>query len=300
MVVNSSRPLWGILAELWVQLLPVTGYIVVISLLDLQFHFEEVAFPFSVLAVLGTVIGLLLAFRTNSAYARWWEARILWGAIVNDSRSWTRQVMAFQSTQPEPGDELVREMVYRQAAWCFALARFLRKQDELQDLSPFLSEEDMKECGTSKHVPNTLLQQQTRRMYELRDQGKLDSYSFIELERTLVRLTNSMGGCERIRNTPFPRSYSRIVDGMMFVFVILLPFGLTDMPAPALIATAIILSFAFLLVDRLAIFLQDPFSNRPSDTPVLALSRNIEINLRQMIGETELPEKIEPVRGVLY
>jgi len=109
-----------------------------------------------------------------------------------------------------------------------------------------------------------------------------------------------MGGCERIRNTPFPALYSRMVHALIYGFVLFLPFGLVQVPTPGLIFISLSLSLGFLLVDHAAIYLQDPFSNRPSDTPTLALSRTIEINIRQMLGETELPDKIEPVDGVLY
>ncbi len=109
-----------------------------------------------------------------------------------------------------------------------------------------------------------------------------------------------MGGCERIKNTPFPSSYSRMVHGMIYIFVFFLPFGLFNVPSPALVLTSVSLSYGFLLIDRVAIYLQDPFNNQPSDTPMLSLSRTIEINIRQMLGETELPDPMEPVNGVLY
>ncbi len=115
-----------------------------------------------------------------------------------------------------------------------------------------------------------------------------------------MRLTNSMGGCERIKNTPFPQTYSRMVHAMIYVFAIFLPFGLVNVPWIGLVLTALTLSCGFLLIEQVAIYLQNPFSNRPSDTPVLALSRTIEINIKQMLGEQDLPEKLEPVSGVLY
>jgi putative membrane protein len=194
----------------------------------------------------------------------------------------------------------IRQMVYRQAAWCYALSRNLRGQDPIKDLHSLLSTAEIESYQGSHNVPNALLQRQGSELRDLFDQDGLDLYAFVELERTLSRLTNSMGGCERIKNTPFPASYSRMVHGMIYIFVLFLPFGLFNVPAAVLVATSLSLSYGCLLIDRVAMYLQDPFSNRPSDTPMLSLSRTIEINIRQMLEETQLPEKPLPVDGVLY
>lgn len=302
MVVDSPRPFWSLVGGLWLPLLPIIAYVLLISWLDLQFHFEEFNFPVAIVTVLGTVIGLLLAFRTNSGYGRWWEARILWGAIVNDSRTWTRQLLEFSQVtdNQDEGQSMLQQMALRQAAWCFALSRNLRGQDPTTDLQSLMDCAEIESYQSSHNVPNDILLRQAMELRKLSDGGHLVHYQFVELERTLARLTNSMGGCERIKNTPFPASYSRLVHGSIYVFVMFLPFGLVNVPSLGLVLTSLALSFGFLLIDRVAMYLQDPFSNRPSDTPMLALSRTIEINIKQMLGETTLPPKLEPVKGVLY
>ena len=303
MVIDSHRPFWSLVAGLWPHLLPVGLYVSLISWLDLQYHFEQFNFPVAIVTALGTVIGLLLAFRTNSGYGRWWEARILWGAIVNDSRTWTRQLLGFaHQTDIQDEEHLARlhQMALRQAAWCFALSRSLRGQQPTTDLQELMDHAEIESYQTSHNVPNDILLRQAHELRELSDRERLDQYQFVELERTLIRLTNSMGGCERIKNTPFPASYSRLGHGLIYIFTVFLPFGLVNVPWQGLVFTSLSLSFAFLLIDRVATYLQDPFSSRPSDTPMLALSRTIEINIRQMLGQTELPPKLEPVNGVLY
>ena len=110
---------------------------------------------------------------------------------------------------------------------------------------------------------------------------------------------NIMGGCERIKNTIFPTSYSRMVHALNYIFVAFLPFGLVNVPALGLLITSMTLAFGFLLIEQVSTYLQDPFSNRPSDTPMLSLSRKIEINIKQMLGDQDLPQPIEPVNGVL-
>jgi len=168
------------------------------------------------------------------------------------------------------------------------------------DLENLLNAAEIQSYQSSRHVPNDILHRQAMELRGLSDDGLLELYQFVELERTLSRLTNWMGGCERIKNTPFPPSYGRMVHGMIYIFVFFLPFGLFDVPSAGLVATSLSLSYGFLLIERVAMYLQDPFSNRPSDTPMLGLSRTIEINIKQMLGETELPPKLEPVSGVLY
>ncbi len=91
-----------------------------------------------------------------------------------------------------------------------------------------------------------------------------------------------------------------MVHGLIYLFALFLPFGLVNVPAVGLVFTSFSLSFALLFIDQVSIYLQDPFSNRPSDTPMLSLSRTIEINLKQMLGETDVPEKLAPIDGVLY
>lgn len=315
MVTNSFRqPFRMLLGDLWRPLVPILSYILVISWLDIQFHLEEYNFPVSVVAILGTVIGIVLAFRTNSGYSRWWEARTLWGSIVNDSRTWTRQLLEFTGAcednlarRTEAGREgteaafadSIRKMTHRQAAWCYALARNLRGQNPLEDLPGLLDAAELDDYSQSLHVPNALLLRQAIELRELHQRRQLELFQWIELEQTLTRLTNAMGGCERIKNTPFPLSYSRIVDTCIYVFVFFLPFSLVNVPAAALIFTSLSLTLSFLLIERVAIYLEDPFHNYPTDTPMLALSRTIEINLRQMLGDRDLPPKWEPVDGVL-
>lgn len=295
---NPISTLWAVARELWAHFIVIVLYVATIEYLDIRYGLERLEFPDTMVAILGTVIGLLLAFRTNSCYCRWWEARTLWGAIVNDSRTWTRQLCEFISPTSDDAKLVVKRMSYRQIAWCYSLSRSLRTEEPIQDLKGLLPASEIREVA-GKHVPNMLLLQQGRELQQLKRRGQLETFEFIELEKTLLRLTNAMGGCERIRNTTFPRSYTRMINLMIYLFVIFLPFGLVEVPWFGLVSTSISFAIAFLMVDRVSIFLQDPFSNRPSDTPTQSISRTIDINIREMLGETELPQKFVAVNGIL-
>ena len=214
--------LWSVARELWRHFIAVVLYVSVIEGLDIRYDWKDNAFPLPVIAIMGTVIGLLLAFRTNSCYGRWWEARILWGAIVNDSRTWTRQLLEFTASTGTECQTTLTRMCHRQIAWCYALSRGLRGQEATQDLGNLLAEEEICEIR-EKHLPNLLLLRQGQELRALRQQGHLETLEFVELEKTLLRLTNAMGGCERIRNTTFPRSYTRMINLLIYLFVICLP-----------------------------------------------------------------------------
>ena len=304
MITGSYKPFLGVFKTLRKHTVIISLYVCGIAWLDIQYHLEVYNFPVAIVVAPATFIGLLLAFRTNASYGRWWEARILWGAIVNDSRTWVRQLMEFEksaSADPaKPVDEQIRKMAIRQAAWCYALCSSLRGEDPWSHLEGLLESSEIETLRTQKNVPNAILKKQGEDLRQLYDAQRIELFTFVELERTLVRLTNSMGGCERIRNTIFPVSYSRMVTALIYGFVILLPFGLVNVPPAPLIAASLCLSMAFLLIDRIAQFLQDPFSKHPSDTPMLTLSRTIEINIRQMLRETELPDPIQPENGIAW
>lgn len=308
MLVSDSPKMIGVLVrDVGPSIVLIVIYVCIVCWLDMTYHFEQLQFPISLIGVFGTIIGLLLAFRTNSAYARWWEARALWGAIVNDSRSWTRQVLVFVKTSQadhsgnaSPDSEVVRLLCLRQIAWCYALARELRRQDPLQDLSTWLPADEISVYQEQRNVANSLLLRNAEALRGLAEKISLSTYERVELERTLVRLTNAMGGCERIKNTPFPLSYSRMVHFSVYALMILLPFGLADLPVFGLMTLSLVFSLSFLAVERVAIMLQDPFSNAPSDTPMLTLARTIEINIKQMLDDDELPQPLQPRDGLLF
>ncbi|MCG8308576.1 MAG: hypothetical protein MI975_14380 [Cytophagales bacterium] len=301
MIVKLQIPWKKIIKDLRVSFLFIVVYMSAISVIDYFYPLEEIHVPLTLITVPGTVIALLLGFRTNSAYDRWWEARIIWGAIVNDSRTWVRQLMTFIKYESKSSAEFdaIRKMALRHVAWNYSLARQLRKHDPIQDLKKLVDNNEIKLLRQKQNVSNAILYMQAEEIKRLYESGWLDKYQFVQLDGTLSRLTDSMGKCERIKNTVFPASYSLLVDLLIYLWIFFLPFGLVDMIGLILIPTTISLAFSFLVIEKVAIFMQDPFENQPTDTPMLALSRTIEINIMQELGEQEIPQPILPVHGVL-
>lgn len=301
MIVKLQIPWKRILKDLRMPMFFIMIYMTGISIYDHYLSLKEIHIPIAIITVPGTVIALLLGFRTNSAYDRWWEARIIWGAIVNDSRTWVRQLMTFIHFEHRNSTEfhLIQEMSLRHIAWNYALTRHLRKQDPTKDLKGMITDEEIDKLNAKFNIPNALLYTQGQKLKNAYKDNLIDAYQFVQLDRTLTDLTDAMGRCERIKNTIFPSSYSLLVDLLIYLWILFLPFGLVDMIGYILIPTTISLAFSFLVIDRIAVYMQDPFENMPSDTPMLSLSRTIEINIKQELNIENIPEPVKPENGVL-
>jgi putative membrane protein len=276
-------------------------YMSSISIIDFYYPMQSLHIPIALITVPGTVIALLLGFRTNSAYDRWWEARIIWGAIVNDSRTWVRQLLTFVDCKGNSSIAYahVRKMAMRHIAWNYALTGHLRKLDTTPSFEDRLDVAEMRTVKTKTNVPNALLYNQGQDLKTLRESQLIDQYQFVSLDQTLTRFTDSMGKCERIKNTVFPTSYSLLVDVLIYMWIFFLPLGLIDNIGLFLIPTTVSLAFSFLAIDRIAYYMQDPFDNIPSDTPMMALSRTIEINILEELEEKSIPHPLLPINGVL-
>ena len=269
-----------------------------------QWSGERTEFPIAIPAMLGTALSILISFRTNAAYERWWEARQVWGEIVNDSRTLARQVTTLVQPSGDGAEqEEIRcvhaDMVHRQIAWNYALAASLRGQDVLAAVDGLLEEDEREALAVRSNKPNAILQTQGAKVRELLWSGRIDTFRFLPLEDTLRRLTDHMGKCERIKNTVFPPYYGYLVSRVVWLFCALLPWGLVDVMSWYAVPVAVLTGVAFLLLEDLGAALADPFEDRPSDTPMTALATTIEINLRQMLGETEVPDRPQPVDDIL-
>jgi putative membrane protein len=301
MIIELKIPWKRILKDLKYVMIFIVIYMSSISIIDFYYPMQSLHIPIALITVPGTVIALLLGFRTNSAYDRWWEARIIWGAIVNDSRTWVRQLLTFVDCKGNSSIAYahVRKMAMRHIAWNYALTGHLRKLDTTPSFEDRLDVAEMRTVKTKTNVPNALLYNQGQDLKTLRESQLIDQYQFVSLDQTLTRFTDSMGKCERIKNTVFPTSYSLLVDVLIYMWIFFLPLGLIDNIGLFLIPTTVSLAFSFLAIDRIAYYMQDPFDNIPSDTPMMALSRTIEINILEELEEKSIPHPLLPINGVL-
>jgi putative membrane protein len=246
--------------------------------------------PLTIPAFIGTAISILLSFKLSQSYDRWWEARKVWGAIVNDSRSF---VIQLQTLTAKGNDTVVKKIAFRQIAWCYSLGQSLRGLNATENLDEFISPEDIEEIQKHNNKPLALLQLHWKDIKELKEQNQLDLFSQIQLDDTLVRLCDAQGKSERIKTTVFPVTYRLFLHAIIYLFVITLAISLRVeglFETPLLIA----ISSAFFLLEKSATHMQDPFENRPTDTAMTAIARTIEINIKQLLKETEIPKPLQP------
>jgi ion channel-forming bestrophin family protein len=293
MLLKKNIPLKYVFGKIKYEILLVAVYTLVIVILHDRFNLKHMAIPLSVPMIMGTVISLLLAFRSNQAYDRWWEARTIWGAIVNDSRSFTRQVLSFiedSSYNSEEVNHFRERMVRRQIAWCYSLSQSLRGLDGKEGLERLISKREVAHVSKYANTPMALLELHARDLNYALKQGWLNEFQQVTLDQTLSRLCDAMGKCERIKNTVFPATYSLYIHFAMNFFILLLPFALIEYFGLVEVPLVVAIAASFLLIEKMAIHLQDPFDNKPTDTPMTAISRNIERDLKQMLNDHQLPE----------
>jgi putative membrane protein len=254
------------------------------------------AVPNTAVGPMATALAIFLAFHNNGSYDRWWEARKQWGQLVNSSRSFARQVRSFVDDAAVHG-----ELLHRQIAFAHALRLHLRRQaDALHELAPFLPAGELEAVKRSSNPPLTVLQLQADRLKALRDRGALSDFRAVQLDQTLSDLANVQGACERIKNTPLPRQYEFYTRLFLFFFVAILPATMLDALGWRTPFFTVPTSFLFFALEGVASVNEDPFENRIQDTPMTALCRTIEINLRELAGEKDLPVPLQPVDGYLF
>lgn len=278
MLLNKRISIFTFLKQIKFDITAILIYAIAVGIADQYGFLSKIEIPIAMSAIIGTALSLLLAFRTAQAYERWWEARIIWGAIVNDSRTLIRQVKQFL---PEKDTKIVQDFAYRQIIWCYVLGESLRKLSYSKKVYDYVKEHKL----SKNNIPNAIINQHSEALSKL----EISDFKQIQIDSTLSRLCDSMGKCERIKNTVFPKSYSLLVHFFIYVFATLLPFGLDDKYVLVEIFLTALIPIIFIAIERTAIILQDPFENVTTDIPMTSLAITIEINIKELIGDTDLP-----------
>lgn len=304
MIVPESWHPWKMVKYVGLPLLALLAWDVAIVVAYKVLHWEWVGSRHIPLTLYGGAIGIIVGFRNNSAYARWWEARTLWGQIVNNSRSFARQVIstmqaAGPADQPAMLD-LRRRLIYCQIAYVHALRQHLRGLPPWEDLKPVLSEGEIAALRDEKNVPLGLQSLAARMLEDARSAGWIDSFDWRAIDGSLDDLIDAQGGAERIRNTPMPKQYDYFPMLFVHIYCLMLPIGMVENLGWFTPLGSTIVGFMFLALDRIGRDLEDPFSNTIYDLPLTSISTNIESNLRQMLGERVLPAPVTPIDGVLW
>jgi putative membrane protein len=252
----------------------------------IAYHFQISAI---IPTVLGTAIAFFVGFNNNQAYDRWWEARKIWGAIVNDSRSFARNMINFVDDE-----EAAKRMVCRHISFVYALKANLRNAvDEIY--TKYLTEHDKNEVEKHSNIHNAILNIQAMELQKLYKENKIDGFKFMQINEMLVKLTDSMGACERIKNTIFPTTYSYLTKVFIWLFVVTFTLVISQDMGYWSIFMGWLIGFVFVSTQINGMRLVNPFDNNASGLPLNNISRTIEINLLQMINELDIPEPIKPI-----
>ena len=259
--------------------------------------------PFTLISL---ALGVFLGFRNNTSYDRYWEGRKLWGRLVNDARSFARltlTVIASDATGPGRANEeqtraLQHALIYRVIAFVHSLRLHLRNEvADGAELRPFLDAEEMAGLRAQRNVPLYIAQRLSSLVSEARRRAMLRNRDLHLFENMITDLVDVQGGCERIRATPIPWSYTLLMHTIVAAYCFALPFGLvatTHLLTPIVV---VLIAYAFLGLDAVGDELEQPFGMEDNDLPLTALTRMIEVNLRQLLGENDLPALAEAEPG---
>jgi len=276
--INKTKSVIYFFGTVKRDLLDIAIFSIAVTIFAQIKYFQNLMIPLGLVATVGTAMSLILAFRTAQAYDRWWEARIIWGAIVNDSRTFIRQLQLFL---PADQKDEVKQFVERQSIWCKALSESLRKLPFSDEVKKYMVEHQIE----ASNVPNALLDLHSKQLKSLVDRGLLSEFREVQIDTTISRFCDSMGRCERIKSTVFPENYSKLIHAIIYFFALMLPFSLDDNFVYIKGALTVLIPSFFIVIEQTAILMQNPFENKPMDTPMTAISTTISMNLMQMIGE---------------
>ena len=287
--LRATRSGTGFLAT--IALVVVWDVVVTLTFYERPGWFSDGEFPF---ALFGSAIALFIGVSINAAYGRWWEARTLWGQVVNSSRSLGRQAVTTISDR-----EVARAVVGAQIAYVHALRTALRGQDLPHEASVHLPAAPDSDDPREADTPTAILARCGEIIARARRQGDLGELARCQLESTLVALTDAQGGLERIKNTPLPVQYRVLPSLFARLFCLVLPFAVVQDLMWATPVGSALISFMFLITVKVGTDLAAPFADGVHDVPMTTLCRTIEIDLLRLIHE-EAPPRLTPTDNVLW
>lgn len=265
---------------LWKEMIYIGLFTLVISYLVITYagHLHTALEKLiTVYSLIGFVISLLLVFRTNTAYDRWWEGRKKWGALVNDSRNLAIKLET--SIRSEENRDFFRRMV---GNFPFAMKEHLRNRRNLDLLE--LTEEERKNIEGKEHVPVAVSHMLTSKVKEAKRNGEVTEEEYITIDHNINALLDSLGACERIKNTPIPFSYSLFIKKFIFIYVTTLPLAFITVFGYYSVVIALFVFYVLVSMEVLAEEIEDPFGEDDNDLPTDDLSEKIRGNVNEIFS----------------
>lgn len=231
----------------------------------------------------GIALALFLGFRNNASYDRFWEARKIWGALLNDTRSLARQALTMSGYPPESKE--VDAFIHYLVAFTYALKHQLRGTDATEDLNKRLSPELSKRLEPAIYKPILLMKEMGLWVQKAKAEGKIDSIIQASIDQNLDKLSDIVGGCERIASTPIPYTYRILLHRTVYIYCFLLPFGFVDSLSWLTPFIVIFIAYTFVALEAIADEIEEPFGTEPNDLALNAMTTMIETTLLEMGGK---------------
>lgn len=298
------------------------------------FGINWLAIPWTVVALLGTATAFLVGFKNTQTYNRTWEARQIWGAIINTSRTWGLNSRDFVKDK-----EKSKMLIYRHFAWLTALRFQLResriwetagkaynkeyqnfysipeRESNLEtELLQYISKEEVEYILSTKNKATQLMGNQSKLIQELYDRNEIDGFQYAQLQMLIRDFYDQQGKSERIKNFPYPRQFATINSMFVKLFCILLPFSMLKEfdklnenvqgvmqgnMVWLVIPFSVLISWVYTSLEQVGESTENPFEGSANDVPISQISRTIEIDLREMLGERDLPPAIQPKNSIV-
>jgi len=312
-------------------------WLTVLSSIPTIFYFlggTFLSFPWQPIAIMGTAVAFIVGFKNNASYSRLWEARQIYGAIINDSRSFG---YILRDSLSSKNSAKVKEMFLRHYAWLTVLrfqlretrtwenmgtaqfGEYARKYDiperlsKLDDeLKNYLSETELHYILSKKNRATQLMASQSKELSEAYEKGEINDFQWTQINQQLIKFTDNQGKAERIKNFPYPRNFSSITTYLLLLFILFVPFGLlkefdklgegTVLEGLTLwfnIPFSLLVTWCFHTLDSVGESSVNPFEGSPNDVPITQISRTIEIDMRDMLDEANLPAPIAAKNNIV-
>jgi len=322
--------------ESWRFLLVVALWSALVVYIHDFLSFGLISIPIIPLSTIGIAVSLYLGFRSKESYERWWEGRKIWGDIISKSRSFSNQIntLIYDTNGQSIDKDKKRTFIYRHLAWLYALkkqlhttSRFKKNKKnrlfqhqmeinkEICNLKKYLTKEESESILTMSNPATQILIKQGEALKELVKDGYLDSARHTDISKTISFFYDTQGNCERIKNTPYPRPFAYMGQVFTSIFILLLPLGfldafedegerynvvLHDYYMFSIIPFTMLLSWIFFMMEKVSDSMEDPFEKAPNDLPINAMVRTIEIDLKETLGDKDIPSPIKPINDILH
>lgn len=338
MLVTKTFNLRGVMMFAGRHLIWLSAWMLLIASLYHFTNWRWLAIPWLPLSVVGTAVAFYVGFKNNQAYDRLWEGRKIWGAIINSSRSWGSMVKAYVNNK-ERNElyEMKKELVHRHIAWVYTLRKQLlvstqwehvnlrkhigsmnRERMELYGVGLYKDEdcdaiikkylplEDSQYIATVANAATHLIDIQSQQLASLHDDDCLNNFRHVELQKILNEFYDHQGRAERIKKFPLPRQYGSLSFIFVCIFIFLLPFGIVGEFSKLggwgvwlSVPFGVLVGWVYVVMELIGDYSENPFEGLFNDVPMLSICRTIEIDLLQMMGETQVPKPISDRNGVL-